>query len=223
MPTARPSVDRDVHADRIRRAMADYFLRQRLTVQQSGTRAASDLLDPQVWLAALVEVLFPLLRDISIQAGQSVAAALGALYNLGRTDPWLRAHSERVADSVTATTLTDLDTALTATDPTDAINRLFEQFITVRSEQIAVTSVTEMESWGAREAASQAAEHLGGAATKTWRTTSVRPRASHAAINGQTVAEDARFTNGLLWPGETGTPDEERANCRCVLEVGIRE
>ena len=57
---------------------------------------------------------------------------------------------------------------------------------------------------------------------KTWVVTSSNPRASHAAMNGETVPYDEPFSNGAMWPGDIDNLDvEECANCHCILEVFI--
>ena len=56
-----------------------------------------------------------------------------------------------------------------------------------------------------------------GSDTKTWLTTSGNPRSAHAALNGQTVPIDQRFSNGMRWPGDPAGGGENNANCRCVI------
>ncbi|PHR83103.1 phage minor head protein [Henriciella sp.] len=45
-----------------------------------------------------------------------------------------------------------------------------------------------------------------------------RTRDSHAAIDGDMVALDQPFSNGLLYPHAPGAPAEEVVNCRCTYE-----
>mgnify|MGYP006873066765 CR=1 FL=1 len=59
---------------------------------------------------------------------------------------------------------------------------------------------------------------------KTWRTTSGTPRASHAAMNGETVQMDEPFSNGMMYPGDwAGGSAAECANCKCVIDVEVRD
>jgi hypothetical protein len=75
------------------------------------------------------------------------------------------------------------------------------------------TAATEARSFGGHDAA-----QASGLGRKTWRTTSADPRAEHAAMNGQTVAMDEFFSNGLRWPGDGFGDADETVNCRCRLD-----
>lgn len=56
---------------------------------------------------------------------------------------------------------------------------------------------------------------------KTWVVTSDNPRPSHAAMDGETVAMQDPFSNGLFFPGDSLNGDiEETAGCTCVLSIG---
>lgn len=201
--------------------MADYFLRQRAAVMR-GQRAASDLLDPEVWTPELASVLLPLLRDVSVASARRVARALGTGYDVPRTLAWLRVQAELIAAGITSTTLDGVDEALAdPDDPPGALTRLFGVYATARAAQIAVSVVTELAAWGAGEALRQGQEQTGRQMTKTWHTTSTRPRPSHARVNGQTVPFRSRFSNGLRWPGDSRASADQRAGCRCEMDVGL--
>jgi len=43
-------------------------------------------------------------------------------------------------------------------------------------------------------------------------------RDSHRRIDGEIVALDKRFSNGLLYPGDPEGPPEEVMNCRCTMQ-----
>lgn len=59
--------------------------------------------------------------------------------------------------------------------------------------------------------------------TKTWVVTSGNPRPSHAAMNGETVGWDDKFSNGADYPGDSKALDvADVANCQCECEVTIR-
>ena len=52
--------------------------------------------------------------------------------------------------------------------------------------------------------------------------TSGNPRPSHAAMNGETVPYDERFSNGAMWPGDADAlGPEEVANCQCAVTIDI--
>ena len=51
---------------------------------------------------------------------------------------------------------------------------------------------------------------------KTWTTAGdLAVRASHAAIDNETVPISDKFSNGLMYPSQMGGPPEEVINCRC--------
>lgn len=56
---------------------------------------------------------------------------------------------------------------------------------------------------------------------KTWRVTSGNPRPEHADMDGETVAIDAEFSNGLNWPGDPVMGPDEVAGCQCTVDVSI--
>ena len=56
---------------------------------------------------------------------------------------------------------------------------------------------------------------------KTWIVTSGNPRASHAAMDGETVGIDEQFSNGADWPGDSTLDADETCGCTCEVEVSI--
>lgn len=77
----------------------------------------------------------------------------------------------------------------------------------------AVTASTELRSFGGHDAASAS-----GLTRKIWRTGGTNPRPSHKAQNGEAVALDDVFSNGLRWPGDGSGRTEELVNCKCTLD-----
>lgn len=75
------------------------------------------------------------------------------------------------------------------------------------------TAATDALSFGGHDAA-----EASGLAFKIWRTTSTDPRSQHLAMNGEQVALDGLFGNGLRWPGDSTGDADETANCRCTLD-----
>ncbi|MFH2113981.1 MAG: phage minor head protein, partial [Spirochaetota bacterium] len=69
-----------------------------------------------------------------------------------------------------------------------------------------------------------AAEQSGVADKKLWLTSrDPRVRDSHSAIDGETVAMDENFSNGLEYPGDQRGDPAESINCRCVLTFHSKE
>ena len=57
---------------------------------------------------------------------------------------------------------------------------------------------------------------------KEW-VTGPKSRPSHAAMNGQRVLIDAKFSNGADWPGDDSLSPDESCGCNCSTDVIITE
>ncbi|QCX81057.1 Phage portal protein [Streptomyces sp. YIM 121038] len=82
----------------------------------------------------------------------------------------------------------------------------------------ALTASTELRSFGGHDAAGAS-----GLTRKVWRTGGKNPRASHRAQDGEAVALDDVFSNGLRWPGDGKGRTEELVNCNCTLDYAKEE
>ena len=99
---------------------------------------------------------------------------------------------------------------------------VFENAEKNRSESAGRVFAGALISWSVMEACRQN-ERPGEKPWKTWVVTSGNPRASHAAMNGETVPYDEPFSNGAMWPGDIDALDaSEVANCECIVEIFIR-
>lgn len=83
------------------------------------------------------------------------------------------------------------------------------------------TSVTSAENKGRMDMLHAAAEK-GIVTQKEWiAAIDARTRESHVEINGSLVDMDAKFANGLLYPGDPDGKPEEIYNCRCSMGYKI--
>jgi phage portal protein BeeE len=80
----------------------------------------------------------------------------------------------------------------------------------------AYTAITAAAGFGGHDAAKAS-----GMKRKTWIVQSSNPRASHAAMDGETVGVGEEFSNGAQWPGDISLPVEESAGCACGVEFEI--
>lgn len=79
------------------------------------------------------------------------------------------------------------------------------------------TMVTGAENKGRQDRREEAA-NLGLILKKKWiATEDSRTRTSHHDIDGETVDYDAKFSNGLLYPGDPNGAPSEVYNCRCTV------
>ena len=87
------------------------------------------------------------------------------------------------------------------------------------------TMVTGAENKGRQDRREEAAK-MGMIMKKKWiATEDNRTRETHRKIDGETVDYDAKFSNGLLYPGDPNGAGAEVYNCRCTvgdIVVGFR-
>lgn len=79
------------------------------------------------------------------------------------------------------------------------------------------TAMTAAQNSGRQEMLERA-KGMGIKAKKVWMATlDSRTRDSHAALDGEAVETDKKFSNGLMYPGDPNGPPGEVYNCRCTL------
>ena len=201
--------------------LSEFFTRQGRAVRGAlGQKDGRDWWDAEKWDGELADTLLALAVSTSEQVGKASAERLGFDpddYDVDRTLNFLRAVSKREASAINETTKAQIDEALDDDDPDTAVAGVFTVAAGARSAQAATTLVTHTSGFATTEAAKQ----LGGErATKTWVVTSSNPRASHAAMNGETVGIDEDFSNGMKWPASGGDPAEV-AGCKCEVDIDI--
>ncbi|NNG20505.1 phage portal protein [Naumannella sp. ID2617S] len=175
-------------------------------------------LDGPAWSKELARDLYEVALAYSGKAG----AEAWADYDAAATENYQWRRSERTAGDVIAKLLEAIDQALLDEDPEEAMDDEFDVLEGSTAEQQGQTMATETVAWGAVEAGRQALSRGDASkATKTWVVTSGNPRASHAAMNGETVGLDQDFSNGLPWPGALGGDADETAGCTCALDINI--
>lgn len=103
----------------------------------------------------------------------------------------------------------------------DKIARELRDMVSTRARTIAQTEVIS----ASNSAAYAGAESAGIAYKKFWSTSGLPGiRASHIQAEADSYAVDgidphAKFSNGLMHPGDPAGPAEETVNCRCTLIV----
>lgn len=117
------------------------------------------------------------------------------------------------AAEINDSTEADIVKALREDDPGDALAHTFEIAAGSRAAQIAQTRTTWAGNFGRNEVARQS-----GRESKTWRVNSGNPRSAHVGMNGETVPIGSRFSNGMLWPGDSAGGAANIANCRCSID-----
>jgi HK97 family phage portal protein len=208
----------ETHETKHAEVLADFFNRQARVIK-SRIGAGEDWWDGERWDDELGTTLLSLYLLTSKEAAERALDALGLSdYDVDRTMAFLKESATRSAHEINTTTQADVTTALADDAPADAVANVFEVAAESRSSQIATTAVSFASGFATIEVARQNVGEDG--VTKTWRTTSGNPRASHAALDGETVGVNDVFSNGLRWPGGAGDPAES-AGCKCEMDINF--
>lgn len=188
-------------------------------LQQLLTDQEEELADDALEVAAFTERWEPesakrILPHLSESASLAAARAVRDLgiddWDDAVMDGYLEEMSKTFGSKVTAGTVKAVEEADDRADAFDAL----------RNSAVTFAGACVADAMGF--AGNDVARH-GGAAVKTWITTSPNPRDSHARMNGETVPIDERFSNGARWPGDDSLDVEETACCRCTLEYSWEE
>lgn len=222
----------DEEADRISKVYKSFFKRQAESVLPKLRAKSEKWWNEERWNKELAEDLFEEAYGLSASVAKETVRKLfdNGDYDPGRTEAFIRSMCKRRAEMINQTTYKELMEALEADEDDEDSEALkatpegvFEHAEENRAESAGLAFAGALIGWAAMEACRQNSRP-GQNVFKTWVVTSGNPRASHAAMNGETVQYDEPFSNGAMWPGDIDNLDvEEVANCHCVLEVEIRD
>lgn len=217
---------REEDALTLEHVLVKFFKRQRSVVlTQLGAKADEDWWDEDRWDDELAQDLLKFFLPITQDVATETLDALGIdpdTYSAARTTAFLKAVAASRASMINSTTLDQLRAALAGDLEDEAEGStpagVFDLAETSRSEQSGTTLATTLAAFAVTEAAKQMNRPR---TTKTWIVTSGNPRASHAAMAGETVGIDDVFSNGLNWPGDPVNGPDEVAGCECAVEVTV--
>jgi hypothetical protein len=211
--------------EKAQEVLSAFFARQgRVVKSVLGAKADADWWDEARWDRELAADLFALSMAITEGVARRQLEKLGidaSEYDVDRTLAYLKTVAASNAKSINAATRIKLETAIAeAEDVGEAVEHVFDVATSSRAEQAGLTLATSFAGFASVEAVEQVRGTR--AATKTWVVTSRRPRASHAAMAGETVPLDAVFSNGAKWPGDVSALDvDEVAGCSCDVEINF--
>lgn len=218
----------DDEKEAISKVYRDFFERQSKTVLARLGADSEKWWDEERWNSELTEDLFKAAFPISKAVGKESVRNLfeDGEYDADRTEAYIRSMAKRRAEMVNQTTHDELEAALSGDIDEDAEKStpegVFENAEENRAGTAGAAFAGALVSWVALEACKQnsSGDHK---AYKTWMVTSGNPRASHAAMDGETVEYDKPFSNGAMWPGDIDALSvEEVAGCQCVVEIEVR-
>lgn len=210
-----PYVDKYVEVLRGFFARQERDVRSRLGAKQGG----DEWWQAERWDSELADDLYALAVATSSAVAASTLSRMGYpadAYDVDRTLAYLRKISETGAVNLNGITHAQLREALDADDVSEALGAVWDRANNARAPEFAASSVTAMSGFGSVEAVKQTGDER---AVKTW-LTGDNPRPSHAALDGETVPIGESFSNGLMWPGDGGDPDEV-AGCNCGVEIYV--
>lgn len=202
---------RDLAASARARLLTGFFERQRQSVKSAGSKQPlTKAFDSERWDRELGADLAAAAVSNAALFGGLIAGRIGGSYDVERTAEYWGIAMRAAAEAINRATRLDLATI-------DDADKVFET-ATSRVESIARAQVNREAGWGAQEAMQQNERAEG---TKTWIVTSKRPRASHAAIGGESVPLFEAFGNGMQYPGDPAGGADEVAGCTCVMDLDI--
>lgn len=210
----------DRQAEKVAEVLQAFFRRQGKSVL-SAIGAGGEWWDAKRWDEELSDDLYRVAVTLSETLGKAEAEALG--FEAGDYDPavtleFLRAASERHAKNINLTTKGQLDAAVAddEADPADVFAKAEDS----RATGVAAGVSVFLAGFATREAAQQISRAYVMDASKTW-VTGTNPRPTHAAMDGETVAIDENFSNGLPWPGAANGIPDETAGCNCSMTITL--
>lgn len=192
---------------------------------------ADDIMDIDAEQKVYADLSLPFLEEFLKEAGVDAIALVGSEAEFRMTKKirqFLKDRADFFGEVVNDTTLKTLTNTLAdgitagegLTQLSDRVSEVYDQFPTYRADRIARTEATAASNEGTVEGYKQSDVVEG----KEWiATLDDRTRDSHAEANGEIVALDDTFSNGLRYPGDESGDPEETINCRCVAGPAVAQ
>lgn len=203
----------------IAEALKKFFRRQKDSILPK-IGAGSEWWDEDRWDKELADDLEPLIDKVADAHGMSTAEVLGTEYGMEITRKYLRKLAEGRSKAINASTLQKLlDAIEEESEPADVLEKRESKDADTFGQSLA----NAVAGWALMEAVHQA-QHSGYTkkVEKEWET-GPNSRPSHAAMNGQRVGIDEKFSNGAFWPGDDNLSPDESCGCNCSTNVIITE
>lgn len=183
--------------------------------------AKDDWWDEDRWNKELADDLYPVMMNVSMHHGKATAKEIGTEYYPGKTENYIRTVAEGRAKGINFTTKKKLDEVLEREHEEEDIKHVYEVREGADAKRLGMSIATVSACWAIGEACNQAKDQ-GFMATiyKTW-VTGENPRPDHAAMAGETVDIDSRFSNGAGWPGDDILGPDGTCGCNCTTEIKI--
>jgi len=205
--------------DELTETLERFFIRQAKSILPK-IGAGDDWWDEERWIRELSDDLEPIIDKIADKHGMDTADILGTEYVKDITRAYLRKLTEGRAKAINSSTHDKLEEAI---EEDEEPAEVFEKRENHDAGTFGQSLATAVASWAVIEAVHQAQrDGYSKTVLKEW-VTGPNSRPTHAAMNGQRVGIDAKFSNGAEWPGDDNLSPDESCGCNCSTDVIITE
>ena len=209
-----PELDKE-YQEKWRKLLVNVFTRQRDAVLPKAKMDRLNVLwDKDRWDREVAEDFLELTNETAWAFADAFSGELGAGYKREQMEEWLHENARIAAEYINDGTYEDLEKALQAENPTDAIKEVFAAALAVRAVKLAEERQAMIESYVEAKIADAVDQVVG----KIWTTTSGNPRPDHKRLNGEYVEKRGVFSNGLKYPRDYKGKADDNANCRCKVK-----
>ena len=228
----------DEETEAISEILKKFFARQEKSVSAKlGVKSAvqNEWWDKERWNKELSDDLYELMLKMATTQGVKVAKIIDSYYKGEITEKYIRKYVENQAEFINDATydkiqyVEDNQEYLLSDENTSeepkTVKEVYEKRSSFEAPLIAGLLAYGMYKFATREAINQA-EYQGKMHNrkvyKTW-VTGANPRPTHAAMNGEKVLIDDKFSNGADWVHDDILGPGGTCNCNCTIEVEIEE
>lgn len=217
----------DEEVEAVSDTLTKVFKRQRNSVlPKIGAKAAS-WWDFRRWNKELADDLEPIISEIVSAHGEQMANVLGSTFEAAAVVNYIRKIAEvrakQINDRTYSKILEAVERALESededADPHEAAAHEFDVREGFDAAVLGLNMAKWASGWATEETARQAQNQgIKRIVRKQW-VTGPKARPSHAALDGETVGIEDRFSNGADWPGDDTLSPDESCGCNCSTRV----
>ena len=220
----------DEERDAVTEVLSKFFKRQAQSVLPKIGAKAATWWDTRRWDKELADDLEPIMREIAADHGKAMAEALGTDFSVENIVNYIRKAAESRARIINEETYKKLREALERQSEAEEeepeeeppAEHEFGQREGPEAVELGLLLTKWLSWWGTKEAHEQGKRQGSKKQVlKRWHT-GPKARETHAAMDGQTVPIDERFSNGADWPGDDSLSPDESCGCNCSTDVIIK-
>ena len=207
-----------------------FFERQKKSViPKIGAKAQTpDWWDTERWNTELAKDLYDLCIKIVGKRGEAIARQLGSDFYSKNTVEYLKKVAKAKAILINTDTLEKLEAIENIPEDADTEapttpDEVFGKRKDFDAALLGISLAMVANAFATREAINQAAYQGKVEKSKVYKVwvTGANPRPEHAAMNGEKVGIDDKFSNGADWVGDSFLGPEQTCGCNCSIRVEI--